>query len=79
MEKLSAAVHFIQAYKEAGIPDKKREHHNQAERENDNQQRGYNGHHQKGKERYGQTPYQCPFADVPVNLVASHYTTIEIK
>ncbi|MRI00265.1 hypothetical protein GH721_06900 [Kriegella sp. EG-1] len=38
IEKLGAAIHFIQTYKKAGIPDKKREHHYQAERENNDQQ-----------------------------------------
>ncbi|MFS4493547.1 hypothetical protein [Maribacter sp. 2308TA10-17] len=38
IESLGAAIHFIQTYKESGIPDKKRKHHYQAERENDNQQ-----------------------------------------
>ncbi|MFS4493913.1 hypothetical protein [Maribacter sp. 2308TA10-17] len=36
IEKLSTAAHFIQAYKEASVPNKKREHHYQTERENDN-------------------------------------------
>ena len=38
IENLGAAVHLIQAYKEASIPDKEREHHHQAERENNDQQ-----------------------------------------